>query len=193
MKIKIYIIILILFVSVSVLIYNLNNTSNEDTRQPKNTSKELIKKPQQDTIKIIKSTPEIQLYYYIKQYCKKYNVPEEIVYSIAHNETNYRGPLDKSYKHNLKSSAGARGALQVMPSTYRAIMGQKISEHELQNNIQKNTECAIKYLSILYKKYKNWDKVLAVYASGNPKNTHLDYIKKTKYKSKNHKKQFVKL
>lgn len=186
MKVVKYLIILLI---IGVLLSRLNNTTKEVIKEPIEEYKENVK----DTVDDVRSTPEIQLYYYIKKYCEIYNVPEEIVFSIAHNETRYQGPLDRDYKHNLKSLAGARGALQVMPSTYRMVMKKSITENELQNNIKLNTECAIKYLSILYEKYRDWDRVIATYASGNPNNTNMDYVHKTKKKSKNYKSNFKKL
>lgn len=88
------------------------------------------------------------------------NVPLQMALAVGHGEGS-GNPL-------AKSSAGARGLMQLMPDTARK-MGLKVNKKiDERLDPEKNIMGGVKLLSILFKKYRNWDKVLAAYNSGSP-------------------------
>ena len=87
----------------------------------------------------------------------KYGVPEYIIFSVIKTES--------GFDPTAKSSADAYGLMQLIPETYEDMSGFGFSESaalSVDNNINYGT----KYLSILYKKYDNWDTVYAAYNAG---------------------------
>ena len=121
-----------------------------------------------DSLEVSNYQPEIQMYYYIKKYSQVYNVPEEYAFSLAYQETRYRGPFDTLYKHNQTSRAGALGPMQIMPATAKLICGKKIPKVELKNDIKLNVHISMRLLRRLHDKYKNWGLVFGAYNTGKP-------------------------
>jgi soluble lytic murein transglycosylase-like protein len=116
----------------------------------------------------IKMTPvSVQVYHYIKKYCKFYNVPERIAFKVAGLETSYKGPTTK-YKHNLVSNANALGPMQLMFTTAQYMSDTKITKNQVRNNTELNVKLGVKYLSYLHKRYSNWKVVLGYYNTGKP-------------------------
>ena len=110
----------------------------------------------------------MKMYYDIVKYSKKYNIPKHIAFNIAYKETRYRGPFHFGYQHNLTSSAGAVGPMQIKPSTANYIHDEPITSHNLRNDVQLNIKISMKLLNILYKKYGNWKIVCGCYNTGRP-------------------------
>jgi soluble lytic murein transglycosylase-like protein len=121
-----------------------------------------------DSTEIVNHKPEIQMYYFIKKYSQEYNIPEAYAFSLAYQETRYRGPFDSLYKHNQSSKAGALGPMQIMPATAKLICGKPISNKILKNDIKLNVMISMKLLRRLHDKYKNWGLVFGAYNTGRP-------------------------
>ncbi len=121
-----------------------------------------------DSIEIANHKPEVQMYYYIKKYSEEYNIPEAYAFSLAYQETRYRGPFDSLYKHNQSSKAGALGPMQIMPATAKLIYGKAVPKLRLKNDIQLNVMLSMKLLRRLHNKYKNWGLVFGAYNTGRP-------------------------
>jgi hypothetical protein len=121
-----------------------------------------------DSTEIVNHKPEIQMYYFIKKYSQEYNIPEAYAFSLAYQETRYRGPFDSLYKHNQSSKAGALGPMQIMPATAKLICGKPIPKKVLNNDIKLNVMISMKLLRRLHDKYKNWGLVFGAYNTGKP-------------------------
>lgn len=121
-----------------------------------------------DSLEVSNYGPEIQMYYYIKKYSQEFKIPEEYAFSLAYQETRYRGPFDTLYKHNQTSRAGALGPMQIMPSTAKLICGKKIPKDILKNDIKLNVQISMRLLRRLHDKYRNWGLVFGAYNTGKP-------------------------
>jgi len=121
-----------------------------------------------DSTEVVNQAPEVQMYYYIKKYSKQYDIPEEYAFSLAYQETRYRGPFDTLYKHNQTSYAGALGPMQIMPATAKLICGEVVPKAKLKNDIQLNVLISMKLLRRLHDKYKKWGLVFGAYNTGRP-------------------------
>lgn len=177
---KIIISLFIICIGILILLDRFTISKNDNTQQTDEHVLRNILSIRQNVLK--DSTPQIQMYYYIKQYSKEYNIPENIMFSIANIETGYKGPLHNSYKHNLSSNV-AHGPMQITNSTAKMINGKSISTHELKNDIEKNVRLSAMLLSYLYKTYGDWDKAISAYNSGVPTNTSGSYVQNVKYNS----------
>lgn len=115
------------------------------------------------------SPPSIELFQAIEKHAETYNIPRKYAYGIAYSETRYEGPFDWTYKHDLTSSAGAVGPMQVMYSTAKGLFPEKTFNVEhLRTNIDFNVECSMKLLRKLYDKYGDWKIVFGCYNTGRP-------------------------
>ena len=121
-----------------------------------------------DTTEIVNSSPSIQMYFFIKKYADKYDIPEAYAFSLAYQETRYQGPLDLKYNHKQKSYAGALGPMQIMPGTANHIWGRNIPKGRLISDIDLNVETSMKLLRKLHDKYKDWKLVFGCYNTGRP-------------------------
>lgn len=110
----------------------------------------------------------LKMYELIDHYATIYNIPKHIAFNVAYLETKYKGPFDWNYKHNLSSSAGAVGPMQVMPATANYINNKKIPKEVLKNNVEVNIRTSMKLLNKLYKMYPNWKLVCGAYNTGRP-------------------------
>lgn len=112
--------------------------------------------------------PAQRLYVAINKYAKQYDVPLYIAYNVACLETGYRGPHHETYNHRQTSSAGAEGAMQIMPRYASHYAGFKVSKALLRDSIELNVEISMKMLNEWYKRYKRWDKATGAYNTGKP-------------------------
>ena len=125
--------------------------------------RESISKTEQNKI------PSIILYDAIIKHSKKYNIPLDYAFGIAYTETKYTSPFDFDYAHNLSSSAGAVGPMQVMLNTARYVWNcDTISKERLKNDIDFNVETSMKVLSYYKSKHHDWLKTFGAYNSGQP-------------------------
>jgi len=113
-------------------------------------------------------TPAQRLYVAINKYADQYNVPLYIAYNVACLETGYKGPHHETYNHKQTSSAGALGAMQIMPQYASHYAGFKVSKAVLKDSIELNVEISMKMLNEWYTRYKRWDKATGAYNTGRP-------------------------
>ena len=126
----------------------------------------------------------LQVYTSIEKYSRQYKIPKHIAYNIAFLETRYQGPFDWDYHGKLTSYAGAKGPMQIMPSTANYITGKTITQKELLHNIDLNVQISMKLLNKLHKLYDDWGIICGYYNTGYPQineyarfcSTNKDYI-----------------
>ena len=101
----------------------------------------------------------------ITKYASEYNIPEYIIYAVINTESKFDA--------TAKSSAGAYGLMQMMPSTFKFIasdehLGESTSFEELSD-----PDTAIRYgtyyLRYLFNKFHKWNVVFAAYNAGESK------------------------
>ena len=87
----------------------------------------------------------------------KYDIPRDLKYISM---------IESGFQFEIKSSAGAVGLWQFMPSTAR-IFGLRVDEWvDERRDFHKATQAAAEYLVSLKRKFGNWELVLAGYNSG---------------------------
>ena len=98
---------------------------------------------------------------FVEKYSKQYSVPESLVWAVMKIESNF----DSS----AESDRGAVGLMQIMPETFNEITTSHLKEgldagmrYDPETNIRYGTF----YLSYLYERYGDWDKVIAAYNWG---------------------------
>lgn len=97
---------------------------------------------------------------FVVKYSEEYNLEIALVYAIIKVESNF----DK----NAISSAGARGLMQLLPSTARWIaeeLNEPFDEEKLFNE-ETNIKFGCFYLNYLFAKFKNLDAVVCAYNAG---------------------------
>lgn len=115
------------------------------------------------------SPPSLQMYNCIEKYSVKYNIPRNYAYGIAYKETRYLGPFHWDYNHKQGSSAGALGAMQIMPSTAEMMWkgtNVKVTNNKILTDIEFNIETSMKLCRRLYDKYHDWKTVFGCYNTG---------------------------
>ncbi len=113
--------------------------------------------------------PCIQMYYSIEKYAEEYNIPKKYAYGIANAETGYKGAFHWEYNHELTSTAGAVGPMQVMLSTASFMWpNKKFSKDKLRTDIDFNVKTSMKLLRHLHNQYKDWKLVFGAYNTGRP-------------------------
>jgi soluble lytic murein transglycosylase-like protein len=167
-KIKsVFVFIILGIILSSFILTRITNENNEDIFK--------------DNLGNVSSTYSLKMYESIEKYSKKYEIPKHIAYNIAYLETRYRGPFDFKYNGSLISSAGAKGPMQIMPTTAKYISGKNISNKELLHNVELNVEISMKLLNKLHKSYSDWSIVCGYYNTGYPKvNEYSQYCIKNK-------------
>ena len=113
-------------------------------------------------------TKSMAMFIAIHKNAEKYDIPKKYAFGIAYTETSYKGPMQWNYNPNLVSSAGALGAMQIMPSTAEMIWKKKISKGKLLNDIEFNVETSMILIKKLHDKYKNWKVAFGCYNTGTP-------------------------
>ena len=94
---------------------------------------------------------------YITNYAQKYDLEPSLVASVIN--------VESGYDENAKSSAGAIGLMQIMPTTATYLMGEEILEEEL-FNAEFNIEIGCLYLSKMLDEFNNLETALAGYNAG---------------------------
>ncbi len=87
----------------------------------------------------------------VDTYAKKYGIPLYIARNVAHYESGGR--------QNAVSSRGARGVMQLMPATARALGVNP-------NDPRQNIEGGMRHLRGLHNRFKRWDYAIAAYHAG---------------------------
>lgn len=144
-KIFICIVLTLIFVSIINIKLELKNMSKEISALK--TDEKLMLYQIEDNEKGISELDRL-----INKYSKEYGVDRNLVKAIA--------KVESGGNQNARSNAGAVGAMQVLPSTAKA-MGE--NPYTLEGNIKAGT----KYLAYLQKKYKgNQELTIAGYNAG---------------------------
>ena len=95
--------------------------------------------------------------YKIEQVFNEYNIPIDLIYLSM---------IESGFQVEVKSSAGAVGLWQFMPSTGR-IFGLRVDKWvDERRDFEKSTYAAAKYLTSLKKKFGSWELAMAGYNSG---------------------------
>ena len=98
---------------------------------------------------------------FVKEYSKKYRVPENLIYAVIKTES--------KFDSSAESSVGALGLMQMMPDTFSWLttdrLGDRFSVGMLYDP-ETNIKYGVYYLSWLYDKYADWDTALAAYNAG---------------------------
>jgi len=97
---------------------------------------------------------------YVSYYADLYAVPPEIVYAVIRTES--------QFDPDAVSKAGARGLMQLMPQTYRAVASEigRVPDECLAFDPGMNIQCGVYLLSQLYRKYAVWETAFAAYNAG---------------------------
>ena len=98
----------------------------------------------------------------VEKYADEYNIPPYIVFAVIETESDF--------KAGATSSAGARGLMQMMPSTFEWLtssdhLGENLSADELYEP-EVSIRYGVYYLRYLFEKFYNWDTVFAAYNGG---------------------------
>lgn len=100
----------------------------------------------------------------VSVYAEKYNVDENIIYSVIKAESNF--------KNNAVSHKEALGLMQIMEETAKDVATKYDINIDLNNseqeilNVQNNINIGTKYLSVLIEKYQNIELAVAAYNAG---------------------------
>ena len=99
----------------------------------------------------------------VEKYSKEYNIPEDVIFATIKVESNF--------DPNAVSVAGARGLMQMMPSTFEWLTGDEHLGEYLSPSMLFDAEVNIRYgtyyLKYLYTKFDhNWNTVAAAYNGG---------------------------
>ncbi len=98
----------------------------------------------------------------VKTYSEEYDVPEDLIFSVI--------KVESGFDPYARSSAGAVGLMQMMPSTFEWLTGEEHLNENLSALRLTDPEVSIRYgtyyLRYLYLKFENWDTVLAAYNGG---------------------------
>lgn len=97
----------------------------------------------------------------ISTYSEKYDVPEHVIYSVIKAES--------GFDYSARSSVGAIGLMQIMPSTFEELTDQRLKEYLEPSSLydaDTNIRYGTYYLSYLYEIYGDWSLVFAAYNAG---------------------------
>lgn len=108
----------------------------------------------------------------VAKYSKEYQVPPEVVIAVIEHESTF-SPI-------VISSRNCVGLMQLSPPTAKAVAADLGMVYYNLQNVEHNIRIGTKYLSDLYVKYKNWNRVLSAYNMGPTKLKSLG-VKKTLY------------
>ena len=100
---------------------------------------------------------------YVTKYAELYNVPEDVIYATI--------KVESSFDPEAISIAGARGLMQMLPSTFEWLTTDEHLGENLTPNLLYDPEVNIRYgtyyLKYLYTKFNyNWNTACAAYNGG---------------------------
>ncbi len=110
-----------------------------------------------------KSLYPIEYSEYVEKYSEEYNIPEYIIYAVI--------KVESDFDPTAKSSDGAMGLMQMIPSTFEWLTGENHLNEGLSEDALYIPDVSIRYgtyyLRYLYRKFDyNWDTALAAYNAG---------------------------
>jgi len=94
----------------------------------------------------------------VDKYGYEYGVPVHTVYSVI--------KVESDFNERAVSSKGACGLMQLMPDTYAWICELEGKDTGNIFDPEENVRCGAHLLSILYKRYGDWDVVICAYNAG---------------------------
>lgn len=100
----------------------------------------------------------------VENYAKQYNMPPEFVYAIIRQES--------SFREDAVSGVGARGLMQVMPTTAKAVSKTSRIDYAHQDQLftsQKNIHIGTAYLQQLAKRFANHPMLIAAAYNAGPR------------------------
>lgn len=100
---------------------------------------------------------------YVRQYSYEYNIPESVVFAVI--------KVESDFDPDAESVAGARGLMQMLPSTFEWLTSDEHLGEHLHKDELFDPEVSIRYgtyyLNYLYAKFdRNMDTALAAYNAG---------------------------
>jgi soluble lytic murein transglycosylase len=102
---------------------------------------------------------------FVEKYASEYNVPEYVIYAVIDTES--------GFDPNARSSAGAFGLMQMIPSTLKFLASDEHLDEDVEFDDLADPETAIRYgtyyLRYLKDKFGDWNTVLAAYNAGEGK------------------------
>jgi soluble lytic murein transglycosylase-like protein len=121
-------------------------------------------------IMVSDSIPSMKMYNSIMKYSKEYDIPQEYAFALAYQESRYKGPVDTTYRHTLKSKAGALGPMQIMYNTAKLYIhkDEVLSKKLLKTDIDLNVMLSMRILRDLKDTYGTWGKAFGAYNTGKP-------------------------
>ena len=98
----------------------------------------------------------------VEKYASAYNVPEYVIYAVINTES--------KFDPNAKSSAGAFGLMQMMPSTLEYLASDAHLDEDIEFEALADPDVSIRYgtyyLRYLFDKFHKWSVVFAAYNAG---------------------------
>ena len=98
----------------------------------------------------------------VEKYASAYNVPEYVIYAVINTES--------EFDPNAKSSAGAFGLMQMMPSTLNYLASDSHLDEDIEFEALSDPDVSIRYgtyyLRYLFDKFHKWSVVFAAYNAG---------------------------
>ena len=96
----------------------------------------------------------------VMKYSEEYNVPHHLIFAVI--------KVESDFDRRAKSSAGAMGLMQLMPSTYEwlAEINGEIAFTSALYEPEVNIKYGTYYLQYLYSKFGTWEKALVAYNWG---------------------------
>jgi soluble lytic murein transglycosylase-like protein len=113
-------------------------------------------------------SPSLRMMFAIKEYARKYDIPDSIAFAFAWHETRYEGPNHRGYNHRLISSAGALGPMQIMPVAGRNFCPSRYSDSMMLNDIEYNVATSMKLIRYLKDRFGTWERAAGAYNTGQP-------------------------
>lgn len=100
---------------------------------------------------------------YVEEYAAEYNVPSSVIFAVI--------KVESDFDPNAESVAGARGLMQMLPSTFEWLTSDEHLGEHLHKDELFEPDVSIRYgtyyLDYLYKKFdRNWDTAIAAYNAG---------------------------
>ena len=114
------------------------------------------------------SPPCLQMFYLIDKYAEEYNIPRNYAFGIANTESGYKGPFHWAYTQSLTSSAGAVGAMQIMPQYAHPYVDGPFTRDQLRDDIEMNVKASMRILRKLRDKHGDWQLAFGAYNTGRP-------------------------
>ena len=102
-----------------------------------------------------------EYYDIVTKYSKEYSVPKELVFAVI--------KVESDFEPDAKSSAGAIGLMQMLPSTYIWLAEDKLSEiafSQMLYDPTTNIKYGTYYLRYLHSRFNSWELAIIAYNWG---------------------------